>query len=329
MAEKLNKKVIVSIGGAVFLIAAIGAMYIVFLRPKMTEWTTANREKKNRQKELTRLRSVFDNGQKPKTKLHALQAELKEIEKANKALGKIKRAGMELVDIPPELKDPDPNIRKVLFDEYNAKFMKDQQGSIEAALDKAEIDPPDDFSLFTPLRGTEELPYYINRTTGLQGITSALIKTQEASDEKIIFEKLGLEHYAGGEKRRQGSLNVLSYLLELTMDMDNLISFLYNLNEEEGYYYVDNMTIKPATRGRFGGQDVKLLVDARINTIMIYKSEVMKDLKRAAEQSAIQTRRRTTGGKVGGFLALAAGSQKAADKEVERQQNKKWYEFWK
>jgi hypothetical protein len=32
---------------------------------------------------------------------------------------------------------------------------------------------------------------------------------------------------------------------------------------------------------------------------------------------------------VGGFLALASGIQETTEKEIERQKNKKWWEFWK
>jgi hypothetical protein len=329
MAEKLNKRLIVSIGGAVVLIAAIGGLYMMFLRPQMKEWNKVNRLKKERATELARLKKAFGKQNDPKIILKALRQEISNLGKANRALSRIKRPGTEMKDLPDELKDPDPQIRKALFDEYNSMLMKSEQESIEAALKEAKIEPPD-FSLHSNLKGTHEVPYYINRKTGLQGIINALIKTQAASNDKILFQELGLENYAKGLNRRRASINVLSYFMQMTMDMDNLTSFLYNLNEEEGYYYVEEMTIKPATRQRFGGRDAKLLVDARINTILIYQSEVAKDLRMAVEKSAKQsTARVSKSGKVGGFLSLASGTARTAERELERQKNKKWYEFWK
>jgi hypothetical protein len=230
--------------------------------------------------------------------------------------------------MPPELMDPDPNIRKALFDEYNKMVMESEQESIEETLQGAEIDYPD-FNLHTPLKDTAEAPFYINRKTGLQGIVNALVKTQDSSDEKILLQELRLEDYDQAIRRSTGSQNVLSYYMEMTMDMNNLISFIYNLNDEEGYYYVESMSVKPATRQRFGSQGTKLNVDARINTVMIYQSEALRELKQKVEQSQLQTQHGGKGGRLGGFLALAAGIQKTTEKEIEREKTKKWYEFWK
>ena len=328
MAAKLNKRLIVSIGGGVVLIAAIVGLYIMFLRPQMKEWKEVNREKKDRQAELARLKNTFQNQDDPKIVLKTLRLEIGNLGKANHALSKIKRPGTEMKDLPPDLKDPDPKIQKALFDEYTSILMTSEQENIEADLQEAKIDPPE-IKLHSQLWSTFEVPYYINRKTGLQGIVNALIKTQAASEDKILFQELKLEDYANGIKRRKESQNVLSYFMVMTMDMDNLISFLYNLNEEESYYYVEKMTIKPATRQRFGGESAKLLVDARINTVLIYQSEVMKELKGAVEKAKQESKRASKSGKVGGFLSLAAGASRAAEAEVERKANKKWYEFWK
>ena len=329
MAEKLNKRLVVSIGGAVVLIAAIAGLYVMFLRPQMKDYKEIKSKKKERQAELTRLKKTFNNQDDPKIILKTLKLEINNLGKANRALSKIKRPGTEMKDLPSDLKDPDPKIQKALFDEYTSMIMASERENIEADLREANIEPPD-IKLHTNLRSTVEVPYYINRKTGLQGIVNALIKTQAASEDKVLFQELRLEEYATGIKRRRESQNVLSYFMVMTMDMDNLISFLYNLNEEEGYYYVEKMIVKPATRQRFGGQSAKLLVDARINTVMIYQSEVMKQLKSAVMKSNQGLRRASKGGKkVRGFLSLAGGAKKTAAAEVERKKNKKWYEFWK
>jgi hypothetical protein len=294
----------------------------------MKEWQAINRQIKDRKAELVRLQKAFSNQKDPKAALRNLKLEINNLGKANAALSRIKRPGMEEKDLPPELLDPDLRIRKALFDEYNKMVMEGELKNIKAALEDAKIDAPE-IKLHTPLLSTVELPYYFNRQTGLQGIVNALIKTQANSNDKILFQELGLEDYNKGSLRSKGAQNVLSYLMEMTMDMNNLISFIYNLNDEEGYYYVEKINVKPATRQRFGTQDVKLLVDARINTVMIYKSAALKELKKAVAKSELASKRQSTGGKVTGFMALAAGIQKATERELERKANKKWYEFWK
>lgn len=327
MAEQPSRRLIVGIGGGVILIAGLTALYIVFLRPQMKEWTKINREIKDRKAELVRLQEAFGEQKDPKVMLKTLRLEIQNLGKAKAALNKIKRPGTEMKDMPVDLMDPDEEIRKALFDEYIKLLMETEEANIEKALKAAKIDPPV-INLLTPLRSTVEAPYYINRQTGLQGIINALVKTQESSGDRILFQELDLEDYAKGIERRSGSQNVLSYYLVLTMDMDNLISFIYNLRDEEGYYYVEEMTIKPATRQRFGTK-VELLVDARINTVLIYKSEELKEIQKAVQRSEVKSQRQAEGGTVGGFLALAAGIQKTTQKQIEREKNKKWYEFWK
>jgi len=328
MEAKLNRKIVVGIGGVAVAVAILAGMYLLIVRPRMKDWNETRAQIKDRQKRLDQLRKDFSDQDDPSIELRILYAEVQSLEEANKALEKVKKAGRESEDLPEQLKDPDPKIKLELHRDFIKEVMASDEEKITKDLEGAEITPPD-FKLYTELKYPGEAAYYMNRSDGLRGIVNSMVKAQSRGSD-IIIDKLTLEDYAKGSKRRSAAGNVLSYFFVMTMDAKSLVSFMYNLKDEEGYYFVEEMTIKPATRGRFGGsEDPKLLIDARINTVMIYKSEVEKEIKKGAAKAAEAKGRVLGDGKVTGFLALAMGMKKSAEKEVERAANKKWYEFWK
>jgi hypothetical protein len=262
-----------------------------------------------------------------------LRQELKNLGKANASLEKIKKPGLESDALPKELKDPDPRIRKALVNDYMKEVMAVTEQNMKQALGDVQITAPD-FKLFEPIYAFPQAAYYMNRANGLQGIISALVKTKSEHGGEITLAALGLESYKKGIKRRKASQNVLSYTMEMTMNLQSLMSLMYNLQEEEGYYFVSDMTITRATSRRFSSRDssddIKLLVGARINTVMIFESQMAKALKKAVEKSASakkqRSRKRRRGG---GLFALAGGMRQTALEEVKRGTEKKWYEFWK
>lgn len=327
----MNRRLIVSIGGIVAALVVLVSLYIMVVRPQVKKWNDVRVELKKNKKKLTELRKAFGDQEDPRVELATLRQELKNVGRANNALKKIKKPGLESDDLPKELKDPDPKIKIALVNDYLKEVMSVSEENIRTDLKDAGIDAPN-FKLYTHLKYFPEAAYYMNRANGLQGVINAIVKTKTATDSEITFNQLGLEGYARGIKRRESSRNVLSYSMQMTMDMQSLMVFMYNLQEEDGYYFVSSMNVRPAVSRRFSTQktnSLKLLVDARINTVMIYKSRVIEDLKKAvASSSDAKKRTLQSGGKVTGFLALARGMTATAEKEAGGQE-KKWWEFWK
>lgn len=329
MEAKFNRRIIVSIGGVAVAIGIVVGLYMFGVRPKTKEWNEVRVKLKEREKKLNQLRNLFSNQDNPTVELRTLKQEIKNLQDANAAFDKIKKPGVETKDLPVELKDPDPQIRLELFRDYIEEVMSVAEENIKRDMKSAGISPPD-IKLYAQLNDPGEASYYMNRAGGLQGLTNAIIKTQSGSNDNIILAKLALEDYNTGIERRSTAGNVLSYFLDMTMDMQNLMAFIYNLQEEDGYYFVEEMTIKPARRGRFGGENPKLLIDARINTVMIYKSEVMKAIEKATKESAkTKMGGGTARGGYGRLELLAMGYKKTLERQERRAREKKWYEFWK
>ncbi len=334
MEMKLDKRLIVSIGGMAAALAVLVGLYVVVVRPRMKAWNEVRVELKKSRERLVELRKLFKDRDDPRDEVKVLRQELKNLGEANASLDKIKKPGLEADELPEEINDPDPEIRNALVNGYMKEVMSVTEQNMKQDLGAVKITAPD-FKLYNRIDAFPEAAYYMNRANGLQGIINAIVKTQSTHVGQITFAELELEDYKKGFERRRASQNVLSYSMEMTMNVQSLMSLMYNLKEEEGYYFVSDMTIKPATSRRFSSgdssRDLKLLVDARINTVMIFKSEVEKALKQAVEKSATANERalRSRGGKVGGLMGLAVAMKRVAEEQAAREADKKWYEFWK
>ncbi len=319
MAPQLNRKLVINILGLVVALGLFGFLFTQYAWPGIQKWREASKELSERQKRRDQLRKAFADQDDPKIELRTLKEEIKNLKKTNEALEKVKKDGTEVADLPEELNDPDPEIRRELLRQYIGEVMEVTEKSLKRDLKDARISPPD-IKLYTDLDNAAEAAYYMNRATGLRGIVDAMAKTQSEGNS-VIFEKLILEDYETGKDRRSGAGNILSYQLKMTLDAKSLMALLYNLNETDAYYFVEDMAIESAGRGR-----QTLSVDARINTVLVYRSEVEKQIKAGAAGGAAKKKKT---GAVGGFLALAFAMQEEAKKQVEAQKNKKWYEFWK
>ena len=336
MEMKPNRRLIVSIGGMAAAIAVLVGLYVVVVRPRTKAWRDVRVEIKKSDKRLADLKKMFRGQDDPKAEIKILRQEFTNLQKANASLNKIKKPGIEAKDLPDEIKDPDPKLQVDILNEYMKEVMSVSEENITKDLEEIQIPAPD-FKLYNKMYVFPEAAYYMNRANGLQGIINAIVRTKSETGGEITFAELKLEDYKKGSRRREASRNVLSYSVEMTMNLQSLMSLMYNLQEEEGYYYVSNMTVKPAKSRRFSSGDAsgdfKLLVDARINTVMIFKSQMKSASRQAAgksadaKQSAANLRAR--GGKFGGLMALAGGMKKTATKEIQEAADKKWYEFWK
>lgn len=349
MEAKFSRRLVVSIVGVLIVLGLALGGYFVIAGPRMKEWKEARKEINERRKRLKELKKAFSNQNDPRVELKTLQQEIKNLKKATSALDSIKKAGVETKDLPKELKDPDPAIRKELYRDYIKEVMSATEENMKENLKNAGIASPD-MKLYTQLSDALEATYYMNRAGGLQGIINSMVKTQ-SEGSTIVFDGLVLEDYKKGRKRREGAVNVISYFLEMTMDTESLMSLLYNLQEEDGFYYVHELRLEPVGKGRsrfgsgrsridsgrsmlgttgsqFGASDEKLKVTARIDTILVFKSEVKKQVAKAAAKTFAKrgTKKQKIGG---GLLGLFAGMKKQIEKEKQKQASKKWYEFWK
>lgn len=328
MAPKLNKKIVINVGGLVIALAVVGGLYFTVAGPRFKEWRKAVGEIKDREKRLKQLRNLFNKQNDPRVELNVLKQEIKTLKRANNELEKMKKAGMETKDLPPELNDPDPAIRRELYRDYMREVMEVTEKTIKQQLSDAKITPPS-IKLYDDLRTAEEAAYYMNRAGGLQGIVNAMGKTQaraQAEGGNIVFQKLVLENYKKGMRRRREAINVLSYGLNMTMDVNSLMSFIYYLQEEDGYYFVDEMKIKPGVSRR--GVALPIEVGAKISTLMVFKSQAKSQVKKAAAKTAsARKKKKGRGGPMGGLLGLAAGMKQTVREEKHRE--KKWYQFWK
>ena len=326
MAPKLNKKIIINVTGVVIVLALAAAGYLFYAGPRLKEWRDSVGEIKKRQGRLKELRKLFNEQDDPNVELMVLSREIKNLKKANKDLEKIKRPGIEVKDLPRELNDPDPAIKIELYRDYMKEVMETTENSMKDQLRNAKVSPPD-IKLYDNLKTPAEAAYYMNRAGGLKGIVNAMERTQ-AGGSNIVFDKLALDNYKKGSKGRRGAINVLSYALKMTMDVESLMSFVYHLQEEEGYYYIEQLDVKPGRTMR--GAKRPLDIGLKVNTLLVFKSQAASQVKKAAAKTA-KTRRVKKGGgrRMGGLLGLAAGMKRTVREEKKAAGQKKWYQFWK
>ncbi len=324
MALKLNRKLVVNILSIVVALGLVGFLLNRYGIPRIREWVEAGKEITERKKRLDQLEKAFSNQSDPKVELMTLRKELEGLEKTSQALEKVKKLGVETQDLPNDLKDPDPEIQIELYRDYIEEVMKIAEENLRKELKSARIAPPD-IELYSDLDNAAEAAYCMNRAGGLRGIIEAMARTR-SEGHTIVFSELGIENYDAGKKRRSGTGNVLSYELDMKMNAQSLMAFMYNLREVDGYYFVENMNLVSAGGGRAGGRMLK--VKARINTVLVYKSESEKQIKMGAASVGTGGERKKTG-PMGGFMGLAAAMKKSAEKEIARGQDKKWYQFWK
>ncbi len=324
MAVKFSRKIVVSVTGVVLAIGLVVVGYMRYLKPRVTEWREARTEIAKREKKLDNLRDAFANQKNPQDELKVLEQEIVNLKEANKALEKVKTVGVETSDLPKELQDPDREIRRELYRDYMKQVMDVAEDRIKGKLRSANIPPPE-IRLYTELENADEAAYYLNRAGGLQGLVDAMTKVP-ADGGSIIFDKLFLEDYKEGIKHRSGAVNILRYAVKMTVDTQSLLSFLYHLQEEDSYYFIEDMTIQPRTSIRGAGPQ-QLNVEATINTTMVFKSQVEAQVKAAAAAAGVKVGQSRQGG--GGWLGLALGMQKQLEKEAEQDKQKKWYQFWK
>ena len=87
------------------------------------------------------------------------------------------------------------------------------------------------------------------------------------------------------------------------------------------------MEAKPGRAAR--GANQPLEVAARINTLMVFKSEEKKAVKEAASRSTTTRRKKKGSRKLTGLLGLAQGMKSTVKEKQKADRNRKWYEFWK
>ncbi len=332
MAGSSNRKIVVSIVGLLVVLGLAVASYLFVAKPKLKQWTEDRKKIKTRVEKLETLRKAFGNQKDPNIELRLLKTENLRLVQANKALEKIKTPGVEKSAFPKELQDKDPAIEKELFRNYMEHTMEAQKKTLTDTFKKAGISPPD-IELYADLSHADEAAYYTNRAAGLKGISSALAKTSSLGNA-VVVEDIQLESYGKSRAGSKGALNVLNYTLNMTMNAKALISFLYNLKEEQAYYYVEEIALEPGSKHSFrmddkgGGQN--LSVSAKINTTMVFKSQITKAVSKAATQMARASKPSgRKGGGMGGIFGMAAGMQQTIEKEEERAREKKWWQFWK
>jgi len=327
MAPKLNKKIIINVTGVVIVLALVGAGYVFYAAPRLKEWRDSVGEIKKSPKRLNELKNLFGKQDDPRVELKVLSQEIKNLKGANKALDKIKKPGVEVKDLPRELNDPDPAIKIELYRDYMKEVMATTENSLKKQLTNAQVSPPD-FKLYDNLKTPPEAAYYMNRAGGLKGIINAMEKTK-AKGSNIVFDKLALDNYAKSRKGSRGAINVLGYDLKMTMDVESLMAFIYHLQEEEGYYYIGELDVKPGKTVR--GAKRPLDVGMRVNTLLVFKSEAASQVKKAAAKNAQARVKKGGGGRRlgGGLMALASGMKRTIRQEKKAAGQKKWYQFWK
>jgi hypothetical protein len=318
MQPKVKKKLIVSIGGIAVFIALLVPVYLLYGKEPVKNWLQSRQQLKERQKRLEELRQAFDNQTNPQIELSKLKEEVARLTEANNALQKLKTPGTETGQLPQTLNDPDPEIRKELYNEYMKPVMETSENVIKEKLKGARISPPE-LNLYTPLDTAEECAYYMNRAKGLMGFIDALANSRSPGGT-LAISKIGLENYKDGSKRREGAVNIMSYDVALSMDTLTFVSFLYNLREGNNYYFFDEMNIVPR---RGAGDNAQLDIEARLNTTMIFESQVKAQVQKIAAATAK--------GKVvgGGFMAIAAAMAQEREKALREQSEKKWWQVWK
>jgi hypothetical protein len=251
-----------------------------------------------------------------------LDQEVKNLAATIQQLEKIKTAGTETASLPKELHDPDPAIRRELYKDYMKQVMDVAGTNIKEKLKSAQISPPD-IKLYEDLNEADEVAYYMNRAGGLQGVVAALAQAR-SPEGTLIIDAVSLQDYKTGAAGREGAVNVLSYLLKMTLDTQTLISFLYHLQEQDEYYFVESMDIKPKGTPRDDKQQVS--VEAKIATTMVFQSQVQKQVQAVLAQAGKSTA--VQGGGGGSWMMNLAQAMKK-QQEKPQEEERKWYEFWK
>lgn len=321
MEFKLTRKLVVSVTGVVVAVGLSVALYVLYGADYVKQWREVRTELRKREQRLGELRKEFAYVRDPKDELKVLRQEVKSLVEANQALQKVKTAGYETSDLPDALEDPEPEIRKELYKEYMKPVMEISEDNIKNKLREARISPPE-IDLYTELSNADEAAYYMNRAAGVQGIIDALTRAKP-SGSTLVLDKVGFEDYDAGNKRREGAVNVMSYDLQMTMDTATLMSFLYHLREEDNYYFIERMQIIPR-RGLGGSQSLNIA--ARINTTMVFESQVKTQVRQAIAGASKPEGKR--GG--GGWMAdLARAMAQEREEALRAGEEKKWWEFWK
>jgi hypothetical protein len=323
MAMQLNRKLIINIVGLVIALIAAYAGYSKYMKPRIQYWLEGQKEIAQREEKLERLRTDFGGQNDPTVELKILEEEIETLTQTNLALEKIRKMGLETDGLPKELEDPDPEIQIELYRDYISQVMDVQEENLKKDLKSALISPPD-INLHADLSTAAEAAYYINRAGGLRGIVDAMAKTQSGGNN-IIFDELTLENYDRGSNRRSATGNVLSYQLKMTLSAQSLMALIYNLQEAEGYYYFEDMTLEPAKGGRFDVKEQQLSVESTINTVLVYKSEAERRIQMAADITV----KASKGGPLTGVMGMMIAMQKKVDRELKAREEKKWYQFWK
>ncbi len=323
MDPKLRRKLIVSGGGLAAVIGIIVVAYIMYFGPRLKKWNEARLEVKTRENKLEELRKAFANQKNPQDELRVLQEEINNLQKVDRQLQKIKTPGKENTDFPKELNDPDPQIKAELFRDYMKQVMGVAENTVKEKLKSAQISPPD-LKLYEDLNDADEASYYVNRANGLIGILDAMARSRSPNGT-LVIDKITLEDYATGIKRREGAVNILSYLFKTTLDMQTLAALIYNLHEEDNYYFVDQIKILPRTSAR--GTTQQLSVEARINTTMVFQSQVQAQVQKILVQAQASTGKSSSSS--GSWMAQLASSMKKQQDENKGKGERKWYQFWK
>ena len=325
MELKLNRKIVVNVVGVVVVLVLVIGFYVTFAKPRMKAWREGRSELRNRHLRLRELEKLFGGQADPRKELRTLKREIANLKEANEALEKLKKGGVEVRDFPKELNDPDRAIKIELYRDYMKEVMEVAEDNIKEQLRNAEITPPD-INLYGGLSNPEEAAYYMNRAGGLSGIINAMEKSQ-SEGSKIIFDSLELENFKKSKRRRKGAINIMSYVVNMTLDTESLMSFIYHLQEQDGYYFVDSVKAKPGRALR--GAAKPLNVAARINTLIVFKSQEKKAVKAAAVKTSKSRKKRSGPRKMTGLMALAQGMKASVKQEQKERRERKWYQFWK
>lgn len=320
MDPKLRRKLIVSGSGVVVLIGLLVALYIFYLGPRVKVWREARGEVTKREKRLEDLRKSFANQRNPQDEVKVLQEEVKNLSRANDQLKKIQSVGTESSSLPKELQDPDPAIRREMYKDYMKTVMEAAEKKVKEKLKSAQIAPPD-IKLYSDLQNADEVAYYMNRAGGLQGLINALAESHSKGGT-LLIDSISFEDYATGNVRRDGAVNIMSYSLKMTLDTQTLVSFLYNLKDQDSYYFINQMDITPLGAAR--GPNQKLSVEARVNTTMVFQSQVQAQVKAVLAKVG-----RAQKGGGGGWMLAAAGMAKKDLDANKGKSERKWYQFWK
>lgn len=325
MDPKLRNKLIVSGVGLALFIGAVVASYMFYLGPRLKAWNESRKEVSKRQERVEELHKEFANQRDPKVELKTVEEEIQNLTVVLKDLEKIQAKGTEVRDLPPELNDPEEAIRRELYKDYMKQVMEVASNNLKEKFKAGQISPPD-LVLYEDLERADEVAYYMNRAGGLTGIVDALAEAKTPAST-LVVDSVTMENYETGIQRREGAVNVLSYLLNMTLDTQTLISFIYHLRDQNNYYFMDEIIINPRTTAR--GSTQQLSVQARINTTMTFESLVKSQVQTVLAKAKEGTGGIKSGGGGGGFARLARAMKEQMEEDKKKGDEIKWYQFWK